>query len=116
MNHFFEALRNSLSGLAWAARREQAARQELALLAAAVPLSYFLATSLWQMLALIGSVFLVLIVEMLNTAVEKLADRVTPDHDPAIGIVKDLGSSAVFLSLVLCGLTWLVALVTRFLL
>jgi diacylglycerol kinase (ATP) len=55
----------------------------------------------------------VLVVELLNTAIEKLADRLTTDHDPQIGRVKDMGSAAVGVSLVLTGLFWLFAIAER---
>jgi diacylglycerol kinase (ATP) len=56
---------------------------------------------------------LVLVVELLNTAIEKLADRLTTEHDPQIGRVKDMGSAAVGVALVMAGLFWLFALVER---
>jgi len=58
-------------------------------------------------------VLLVLIVELLNTAIEKLADRLTTDHDPQIGHVKDMGSAAVGGALALAGGVWLFALAER---
>ena len=54
-----------------------------------------------------------LVVELLNTAIEKLADRLTTDHDPQIGRVKDMGSAAVGVALVMAGLFWLFALAER---
>ena len=63
-------------------------------------------------LALIWKI--VLVVELLNTALEKLSDQVTPNLDPKIGFVKDLGSAAVGLALILAALVWLVALAERF--
>jgi len=58
-------------------------------------------------------VVLVLVVELLNTAIEKLADRLTTDHDPQIGRVKDMGSAAVGVSLLMAGMFWIFALVER---
>jgi diacylglycerol kinase (ATP) len=58
-------------------------------------------------------VVLVLVVELLNTAIEKLADRLTTDHDPQIGRVKDMGSAAVGVALVMAGLFWLFAIAER---
>ena len=57
---------------------------------------------------------LVLVVELLNTAIEKLADRVSRAHEPQIGELKDMGSAAVGLALLVAGLTWLLALAERF--
>ena len=56
---------------------------------------------------------LVLVVELLNTAIEKLADRLTTDHDPQIGRVKDMGSAAVGVAVVMAGLFWLFSLAER---
>jgi len=58
-------------------------------------------------------VLLLLAVELLNTAIEKLADRLTLDRDPQIGRVKDMGSAAVGVALAIAGLTWLFALAER---
>ena len=56
---------------------------------------------------------IVLVVELLNTAIEKLSDRVTRDNDQAIGRVKDMGSTAVGISLLLAGAVWLWILIER---
>jgi diacylglycerol kinase (ATP) len=58
-------------------------------------------------------VVFVLVVELLNTAIEKLSDRLTLEHDPQIGQVKDMGSAAVGVSLVMAGMFWIFALVER---
>jgi diacylglycerol kinase (ATP) len=79
-----------------------------------VPLAFLVAAEPWKRLALIGVVGFVLVVELLNTAIEKLADRVNLAIDPQIGRVKDMGSAAVGLALLLAGLTWLLALAERF--
>jgi diacylglycerol kinase (ATP) len=62
---------------------------------------------------MVAAVVLVLVVELLNTAIEKLADRLTTNHDPQIGRVKDMGSAAVGVSLVMAGLFWLFAIAER---
>jgi diacylglycerol kinase (ATP) len=62
---------------------------------------------------LVATVALVLVVELLNTAIEKLSDRLTTDHDPQIGRVKDMGSAAVGVALVMAGLFWLFAIAER---
>ena len=113
MQRILQATLNTLNGLRAAASSEAAFRQELIALAIAVPLALVIATDLWMRVALIGVVLAVLIVELLNTAIEKLADRVTLEHDPMIGRVKDMGSAAVGLTLLLAGLVWLVALWER---
>jgi diacylglycerol kinase (ATP) len=114
MDRLLRATINTWRGLLAATRSEEAFRQELAAFVLAVPLAFFVAEEAWKRLALIGVVLLVLIVEMLNTAIEKLADRVSREIDPQIGRVKDMGSAAVGLALLIAGLTWLLALAERF--
>jgi diacylglycerol kinase (ATP) len=114
MDRLLRATINTCRGLLAATRSEEAFRQELAAFVLAVPLAFFIAEEAWKRLALIGVVLLVLIVEMLNTAIEKLADRVSREIDPQIGRVKDMGSAAVGLALLIAGLTWLLALAERF--
>lgn len=113
MQHILRATLNTMNGLRAAAVSEAAFRQELIALAIAIPLALVIATSAWKRLALIGVVLAVLIVELLNTAIEKLADRVTREHDPLIGRVKDMGSAAVGLTLLIAGLVWLLAIWER---
>jgi diacylglycerol kinase (ATP) len=110
MQRIWRATRNTVNGLRAAASSEAAFRQELIGLALAVPLALVIATTVWTALALIGVVLAVLIVELLNTAIEKLADRVTLEHDPMIGRVKDMGSAAVGLALLIAALVWLLAI------
>jgi diacylglycerol kinase (ATP) len=104
---------NSWNGLRAAARSEQAFREEVVALLIAIPAAFLVATETWRRVALIGVVLLLMIVELLNTAIEKLSDHVTPHHHDAIGRIKDMASAAVGLSLLLCGLVWLVALAER---
>lgn len=103
----------SRAGFAAALRHEAAFRQELALGAPMVVLAWWLAPTLLQALALVAVVVLVWIVELLNSAVEALADSVSSEMHPLLGRAKDLGSAAVMLSLVLAGLTWAVVLGLR---
>lgn len=92
---------------------EAAVREEAILLAIAIPGGYFIAPNLAWYVAMIGVLLVVLAVEFLNTAIEKLSDHVTPEHHYDIGRIKDFGSSAVFCGLGLTGLVWLAALATR---
>jgi diacylglycerol kinase (ATP) len=110
---FLRATVNSWNGLRVAARSEAAIRQEIVALVIAIPLAFLIGTDAWRRLALIGVILLLLIVELLNTAVEKLSDHVTPDTHPVIGRIKDMSSAAVGLCLVLAGLVWIVALIER---
>jgi diacylglycerol kinase (ATP) len=113
MDRLLRATVNTWKGFLAATRSEEAFRQELVALAIAIPLAFFVAEQAWKRLALIGVVLLLLAIELLNTAIEKLADRLTTDRDPQIGTVKDMGSAAVGIALVLAGLTWLLALAER---
>jgi diacylglycerol kinase (ATP) len=114
MERLLRATVNTWNGFLAATRSEEAFRQELIVLVFAVPLAFVVAEATWKRLALIGVVLLLLVVELLNTAIEKLADRVSRETDPQIGRVKDMGSAAVGLTLVIAGLTWLLALAERF--
>lgn len=104
------ALRYSLAGLRAALRHEAAFRQEVMLGLPLSALALWLAPGHWQALAMIASIVLVWIVELLNSALEALADAVSPEHHPLLGRAKDLGSAAVMLTLLLAVATWAVAL------
>jgi diacylglycerol kinase (ATP) len=114
VKRLYRAGLNTLRGLKFAARSEAALREELILLALALPAGIFLAPSVGWYVAMIGVLIAVLAIELLNTAVEKLADHVTPDFHPKIGVVKDVGSAAVFCGLALGCLIWGAAAVERF--
>ena len=109
MYRLFHAFINSCRGLRAAARTEEAIRQELLVLAIALPAAFVLAQDAWKRLALVGVLLLLLVVELLNTAIEKLADRVSPEDDLLIGRVKDMSSAAVGLAILLAAVIWAVA-------
>jgi diacylglycerol kinase (ATP) len=113
MDRWLRATLNSWHGLRAAARSEAAFREELVGLAVAVPLAFIIAGDAWRRVTLIAVVVVLIIVELLNTAIEKLSDRVTRAIDPEIGRVKDMGSAAVGLALLLVLAVWLVAIVER---
>ncbi|TEA74850.1 diacylglycerol kinase [Allopusillimonas soli] len=107
------ALRYSAKGLAAAFRHEAAFRQELLMAAVLVPVAVWISRSLAEAALLIGVVVFVLIVELLNSAIEALADTITVEHHPLIGRAKDLGSAAVLLSLLVLVLTWAAVVVSH---
>ena len=107
------AARNSLAGLAAAVRHEDAFRQELILAAVLVPIAIFMNVTFLEKAMLIGSVLLVLIVELLNSAIEATVDRVSLEVHPLAKRAKDLGSAAVMLSLVAAASVWLFVLLDR---
>jgi diacylglycerol kinase (ATP) len=106
----FNALRYSLAGFRAALRHEAAFRQELALGVPLLVLATFLAPGRWQLLVMVASVLLVWIVELLNSAIEALADEQSLEHRPLLGRAKDLGSAAVMVSLLGVPFAWAVAL------
>jgi diacylglycerol kinase (ATP) len=110
---FWRATLNSRNGLIFAMKSEQAIREELVALVLALPASWLAGATMMRRVELVAAVVLVLIVELLNTAIEKLSDRLTTDHDPQIGRVKDMGSAAVGVTLVMAGLFWIFAIVER---
>jgi len=114
MKRFWLATLSSIDGLIFAFRSEAAFRQELCALVLAIPASFVISESWWMRAVLIASVLFVLLIEVLNTAFEKLSDHVTPEHSLAIKAVKDLGSAAVMLAIGIAGLLWLAAIATRF--
>ena len=113
MKRIYSATINSLHGLVYGFRTEAALREEILVLAAAIPIALVIAANLAWYVAMIGALLVVLAVEFLNTAIEKLADHVTPEQHIDIGRIKDFGSAAVFCGLCLSGLIWLAALAVR---
>ena len=96
----------SAAGLASAWRTEEAFRQEVVLGLVLAPLALWLGQTALERTLLIASWLVVMIVEMLNTAIEATVDRISDDHHRLSGKAKDLGSAAVFLSVVLAALVW----------
>lgn len=113
MLRFWRATINSWNGIRFAVRSEQAIREELIALVLAVPAAWLIGTTAMRRVELIAAVALVLMVELLNTAIEKLADRLTTEPDLQIGRVKDMGSAAVGVALAIAGLLWLFAIGER---
>jgi len=113
LRRILNATRYSLEGLAAAARHEDAFRQELALVAVLVPLGLWLGANGVERALLAGSALLVLVVELLNSAVEAVVDRVSlEDHDLAKR-AKDYGSAAVMVALASTALVWILVLLPR---
>jgi diacylglycerol kinase (ATP) len=113
LKRLYSATFNSLRGFVDGVRTEAAVREEVVLLAVAVPLGLVVAPSVAWYVAMIGAILMVLAIEFLNTAVEKLSDHVTPEQHFAIGRIKDFGSAAVFCGLSFTGLIWLAAIAVR---
>ncbi len=118
IGRLWRATRYSLQGLGAVFRHEAAFRQELALAAVLVPAAVALAalTRLtWTQCALlVASVLLVLLVELLNSALESAVDRISDDRHPLSKRAKDSGSAAVFVALITAGTVWLLVLLDAF--
>lgn len=107
------AIGYSYKGLKAAVRYEAAFRQELALAAVLAPCAFFLGRNAFEVLLLIGVVLVVLVVELLNSAIEAVADAVSLESNPLLGRAKDLGSAAVFVAFATAFLVWVSLIVTR---
>ncbi|MCC5805365.1 MAG: diacylglycerol kinase [Opitutales bacterium] len=96
----------SLEGIGSALKHEAAFRQEFLLACLLVPVALLLPVGLLGKALLVAAVFLVLIVELLNSAVEWVVDYISTERHPFAKRAKDMGSAAVLLSLVHCGIVW----------
>ena len=101
---------NSWRGLRAAWRMEEAVRQETTLALLFVPLALPVGVDLTHILLLWITCALVILAELVNTAIETIVDRIGPEHDPLSGLAKDLGSAVVFITLVLFLLVWIPSL------
>src|SRR5690606_3901409 len=100
------ALVNSWRGFKRALRSEAAFRQELVMAAALIPLGVWLGSTAIERALLVGAVLLVLIVELLNTGIEAIVDRIGLERHELSGFAKDVGSMAVLLSFGLLAVVW----------
>jgi len=106
MRRLFLAFLNSWQGFKGAFRFEAAFRQEVALAVVLIPLGVYLGKSGIEKALLVGAVLMVLIVELLNTGIETVVDRIGLERHELSGLAKDVGSSAVLLSFVLLSVVW----------
>jgi diacylglycerol kinase (ATP) len=116
MRRMSNALKYSWLGLKAAFRYEAAFRQELALAIVMIPAAFWLGRTTDEVFILIFSVIVVLVVELLNSAVEALADAVSLAIHPLLGRAKDLGSAAVMVTLFFAAGVWIAVAVSRFVL
>ncbi|UOD50807.1 diacylglycerol kinase [Orrella daihaiensis] len=107
------AIGYSYKGLKAAVRYEAAFRQELVLAVVLAPCAFWLGRNPGEVILLIGVVLMVLIVELLNSAIEALADAVSLESHPLLGRAKDLGSAAVFVAFTTAFLVWASLIVIR---
>lgn len=104
----------SFSGLKSAWRTEAAFRQEVILVAILLPLALVLGDNGMERALLVSVCLVVLVAELLNSAIEAVVDRIGPEHHPLAGAAKDLGSAAVFVALVMVAMVWALVLSGRF--
>jgi diacylglycerol kinase (ATP) len=114
IDRIVHAARNSLNGLHAAYTGESAFRQETWLAVVMLPLSFWLGRNAIEIALLAGTVILVLIVELLNSAIEAVVDRVSFDWHDLSKRAKDIASAAVLLSLLTCAGMWLTVVAQRF--
>jgi diacylglycerol kinase (ATP) len=114
LKRIVSACRYSVDGFRHAWRHEHAFRQELMMAVPATVVALLLPISAFQKLALIAVLGLVLLVELLNAAIEAVVDRVSLERHPLSKAAKDLGSAAVALALTMAAATWAVVLYNRF--
>jgi diacylglycerol kinase (ATP) len=114
LKRVIKATEYSARGLRSAWRHESAFRQECIIGLLLVPCAFLLGETLVQTALLIGVCLVVLIVELLNSAVEAAVDRMGEEHHDLAGRAKDMGSAAVALSLLLVWLTWGLVAIQRF--
>ena len=114
IDRIVRAAGHSASGLRMAYTGESAFRQELWLAVVLLPASFWLGRGWEQVALLAGSVLLVMIVELLNSGIEAVVDRVSYDWHELSKRAKDFGSAAVMLSLLMCAGIWAAALWQRF--
>lgn len=105
-----KATRYSYQGICAAFKNEAAFREEVILACVLVPLAVWLDVSQLERMLMISSVLLVMVVELLNSAVEAVVDRIGPEHHELAGRAKDMGSAAVFIAMVISGYIWVEAL------
>jgi diacylglycerol kinase (ATP) len=107
------ASKNSLRGLQWLINNEAAFKQECLLLIVAIPLSYAVADTFALRALLIVSIVFILMMEIVNTAIEVVIDRISLEINPLSGVAKDLGSALVTIAIIMACATWLSVLLFK---
>lgn len=101
----------SMAGFKAVWKHEEAFRQEVGLFLVTTPLALWLTEINIERILLIGSIGTVLLVELLNSAIEAIVDRIGTEHHELSGRAKDIGSTAVMVSLLLAAMTWALILI-----
>lgn len=113
LKRIYNAMGYTIAGLAAAYKNEAAFRQELLLVATLIPVALWLGEGILEIVLLISSLLLVLIVELMNSAIESAIDRIGCEQHELSGRAKDIGSAAVFLALVNAAVIWVLLLVVK---
>lgn len=110
LQRWINATRYSWQGLRSAVKHEEAFRQETIALFIGVPAALWIGGTIWQSALLIAALLLIMVVEMINSALEALVDRVSMDFHELSGRTKDMGSAAVLLTIFIAILVWSAAI------
>lgn len=110
---FRSTIRYSIKGLRSAWKNEESFRQELLITFLALPCAFFLARGWGEFVLLMGSMMLILITEVLNSALETIVDRISLEEHELSGRAKDLGSAAAFIAMLTSGAIWSSLLLIR---
>lgn len=106
IERLIDATGYSMKGIRSSWKNEAAFRQEAVMAIVLLPLSFFVANNAIEWILLIAPLILVLIVELINSAIESVVDRIGPEHHDLSGRAKDMGSAAVFFSIILILTSW----------
>ncbi len=106
IHHLHKALMNSWQGLKQAYRTEIAFKLEVWMMIIALPLAAYIARSFIEYLLLVSAVFLILIVELLNTAIETTINRISLEYHSLSGLAKDIASAAILLAVIYAIILW----------
>ncbi len=108
LGRLVKATRNSIDGLVEAVKTEEAIRYELALIIILLPVIFVIDTTAAEKAILMFSLFWIFVVELVNTAIETIVDRVSADYHLLSKRAKDLGSAVVFVSIISTAVIWIV--------
>lgn len=111
---FKNSWKYSIQGIKYTWKNEFSFRIEVILGSILIPIAFFIADHRFELIFLVFSVTFVWTVELLNTAIEALADRFGPEHHALSGAAKDAGSAAVFISILFGAFVWIYALIDAF--
>lgn len=107
LKRVWSATLNSFRGLRWMLKHETAFQQEMVIFIIASGVTFFLDVSVFKRCLMIAALLLVLLTEIINTAIEAAIDRIGPERHKLSGLAKDAGSAAVMVSMLICILIWL---------